>query len=299
MSDLESTPEEEMLKRHRKEKKELQAKIQNLKKTSSKGDKKKKKEVLDEIAKLENELNVRQKTELQSLHADRSVSDVVETTTRLNIGVENSTECHEKLPEAKDPPTHVSKAQKRRERKEQLEKERIAEIKAQEELNKQGPRHLETTRILQILKDRNLALYDIPSNGDCLFAAICHQANGNVLKLRHDTVHKIKSEKSEYLPFLTHPETGQMLTNSEFDEYCKNMAETKAWGGQIELRAISDILGRKIEVLQAEGPPVIIGENLDNETTSIILTYHKHYLGLGEHYNSTKVRVLSEDEKDE
>ena len=95
------------------------------------------------------------------------------------------------------------------------------------------------------------------------------------------------------------PETDQMLTNSEFDEYCKNMAETKAWGGQIELRAISDILGRKIEVLQAEGPPVIIGENLDNETASIILTYHKHYLGLGEHYNSTKVRVLSEDEKDE
>ena len=57
MSDEELTPEEALLKRQRKEKKDLQATIQGLKKTASKGDKKKKKEVAEEIAKLEQELN--------------------------------------------------------------------------------------------------------------------------------------------------------------------------------------------------------------------------------------------------
>lgn len=41
---------EELLTRHRKEKKDLQGKIQALKKTATKGDKKKKKEVSDLIS---------------------------------------------------------------------------------------------------------------------------------------------------------------------------------------------------------------------------------------------------------
>ena len=169
-----------------------------------------------------------------------------------------------------------------------MEKQRLSEIKAQQELNKLGPRYVETTKILEALKHRNLALHDIPSNGDCLFAAICHQEdNSDVKKLRQDCVEKIKSQKMDYLPFLTNPNTGEMLTDLEFEDYCTNMASTNAWGGQIELRAISDILDRRIEVLQAESPPVIIGENVSKEKASIILTYHRHYLGLGEHYNST------------
>jgi len=54
------------------------------------------------------------------------------------------------------------------------------------------------------------------------------------------------------------------------------MAKTNAWGGQIELNAISDLLGKKIEVLLAEGPPMII-ENLSTTHLSIILTYHRLY----------------------
>ena len=292
MSDKESTVEELMLKRHRKEKKELQAKIQNLKKTSSKGDKKKKKEVQEEVIKLENDLATRHKEELESLSKNNGVSDVSQLTERLDISEENdaSKDCE-------DVPQHVSKAQKRRNKKEQLERERMLEIKAQEEINKLGPRHMETSKILEILKDRKLALHDIPSNGDCLFAAICHQVeNKDVSKLRRECVEQIKNKKMDYLPFLTHPKTGEMLNDSQFEEYCLNMADTNAWGGQIELRAISEIMGRRIEVLQAEGSPVIIGDNVKNEHPTIILTYHRHYLGLGEHYNSTKLCGSSTEE---
>ena len=45
----------------------FQAKIQSLKKTASKGDKKKKKEVTEEIAKLEAEMNERHDKELADL----------------------------------------------------------------------------------------------------------------------------------------------------------------------------------------------------------------------------------------
>jgi OTU domain-containing protein 6 len=293
MSDEEFTLEEIMLKRHRKEKKELQAKIQNLKKASSKGDKKKKKDLQEEITELENELGKRHNEELESLSKNNVVSDVRVLTERLDINEENN------LVSDKDEnrTQHVSKAQKRRDKKEQLEKERLTEIKAQQELNKLGPRHLETTKILEILKHRNLTLHDIPSNGDCLFAAICHQMERKeVLKLRQECVEKIRSQKMDYLPFLTHTKTGEMLTDVQFEEYCSNMADTNAWGGQIELRAISDILGRTIEVLQAEGSPVIIGDNINNEQSTIILTYHRHYLGLGEHYNSTKLIDSSVEE---
>merc|ERR1712071_77135 len=54
--DVAVEPEEELIARHRREKKDLQAKIQALKKTATKGDKKKKKDVAEEIAKIEKEL---------------------------------------------------------------------------------------------------------------------------------------------------------------------------------------------------------------------------------------------------
>ena len=290
MSDEESTPEEVMLKQHRKEKKDLQAKIQNLKKTSTKGDKKKKKEVQEEITKLENELTRRHIEELESLSKKSGLSDVRQLTERLDINEESGHVSNKE----EDRPLHVSKAQKRRDKKEHLEKERLAEIKAQQELNKLGPRHLETSKILEILRHRNLTLHDIPSNGDCLFAAICHQIkNKEVLELRRECAEKIRRQKTDYLPFLVHPKTGEMLSDVQFEEYCLNMANTNAWGGHIELRAISEILERAIEVLQAEGSTVLIGDNINSAQSTIIITFHKHYLGLGEHYNSTEQCVSS------
>jgi hypothetical protein len=46
----------------------------------------------------------------------------------------------------------VSKAQKRRERKEQKEKERLLDIEKQEEENKLGQRHLEAQKLKELLK---------------------------------------------------------------------------------------------------------------------------------------------------
>ena len=65
MSDDESDPREILLKAQRKEKKDLQAQIQSLKKAATKGDKKKKKEVAESIVTLEQQLNDKHKLELE------------------------------------------------------------------------------------------------------------------------------------------------------------------------------------------------------------------------------------------
>ena len=77
MSDEELSPAEALAKRHRKEKKDLQSKIQQIKKSASKGDKKKKKEVNDEITRLENEMKSRHEEEVKTLTVvEKSPQDV-------------------------------------------------------------------------------------------------------------------------------------------------------------------------------------------------------------------------------
>lgn len=60
---------DELITRHKRELRDLTAKVTGLKKTATKGDKKKKKEVAAEIALLEQELSKRHERELSELEA--------------------------------------------------------------------------------------------------------------------------------------------------------------------------------------------------------------------------------------
>ena len=156
-------PQEKLEKVHRKEKKELQAKIQALKNSIPKGDKKKKKEVTAEIAKLESDLDQKQSAEMLDLLTDNmSISDEQPT---------NDDTCDNQntaSTEAREP--RVSKAQKRREKKAEKQKQRLEDIEKQEEENLTGQRHLEQEAIKRLLEARGLTLHIIPSDGDCMFA---------------------------------------------------------------------------------------------------------------------------------
>ena len=59
----------------------------------------------------------------------------------------------------------LSKAEKRRQKKEQDDLKREEEIRAAEEQNRYGPRNVETQSIKEQLKQRQLALHEVPSNG--------------------------------------------------------------------------------------------------------------------------------------
>jgi len=279
----EMDPQEALQKVHRKERQELQDKIQALKKTASKGDKKKKKEINAEIAKLEGDLNEKQSAELMDLMLNevtlKEEADIVDT------------EHKEEIIETVEKEERVSKAQKRRDRKAEKQKQRLEEIEAQEQENLLGTRHREQEKIKELLESRGLKLVEIASDGDCMFAGLVHQLSqygesSSVSTLRQQCGAEILRNKETYRPFLSHPRTGEMLTDEQFQEYCSTISNTSVWGGQVELRALSSVLHRPLEVVQAEGQEtVLVGDQ--EIKPKLTLTYHRHMYGLGEHYNST------------
>lgn len=293
--------EEEILSRHRKERKELQANIQALKKTT---DKKRKREVLEEIVKLELLLDQRHADELKQLKETKTFETVIddenEPVVQTTIAQNDNPTAKQQLPPPPPPSQkqqqqqRISKAQKRRDKKVQSEKEKQAEILAQEEINKTGPRMLETSALKSILKSRNLVLHPIASDGDCLYNAIKHQLiiTGQlpVLEtpaLRNLTADYIAAHKDSLIFYMTNPNNGDILSDAEFDKYVLAVRSTPAWGGQIEIKALSSVLRAPIEVLQATGPPTV--QNEDNlKGPPLIITYHRFMYSLGEHYNSTK-----------
>lgn len=267
----------------------MQAKIQSLKKSATKGDKKKRKEVLEEIAKLE--------IDVEKKHADELIDNC-----------KNKEEVTEDAPEpevtADDDATQprVTKAQKRRDKKLREEKERTAEIAVQEELNKNGTRTLETQSITNILKARNLSLHPIISDGNCLFNAVIHQMDlkgcgvADIGSLRNKTAKYVEDHREDFILYMTNQDTGDVLNDDEFIKYCETLRDTPAWGGQIEISALSHVLKVQIEVIQATGPPTIQGAEEYSDKPKLLITYHRHMYSLGEHYNSTKPLVVEDEE---
>ncbi|KAM9386029.1 deubiquitinase OTUD6B [Pholidichthys leucotaenia] len=283
----EETPEEVLLKLHRREKKELQAKIQSMKNAVPKNDKKRRKQLTEDIAKLEADLSQKHEEELRQLKSttESEVEEVIN-------GVRSLKSDDKEQEEVKQP--RVTKAQKRRDKKAAQENEREIRIAEAEVQNLQGVRHQEGLKLAQKLAQQKLQIKEILSDGHCMYRAIEDQLarrsetglTMSVKKLRSCTAEHMKSHPDDFLPFLTNPNTGDMYTTDEFEKYCSDVEHTAAWGGQLELRAITQVLHLPIEVIQADSPTIKIGEEYTSEP--ITLVYMHHAYGLGEHYNSVE-----------
>ncbi len=109
----------------------------------------------------------------------------------------------------------MSKAQRRRDKKAQKERDRQEEIQKQDEANLFGSRHLEIEKIRQLLASRGLVTYEVPSDGDCLYASVAHHcAQSSTIgsktpaDLRQAVAAEFRDNSDEYLPFLSDPKTG-------------------------------------------------------------------------------------------
>ncbi|KAG9464296.1 hypothetical protein GDO78_020169, partial [Eleutherodactylus coqui] len=268
-----------LLKLQRKEKKDLQAKIQSLKNSVPKNDKKRRKQLTEDVAKMEAELEEKHKRELAELcqkqHSETEVKSAANGVATLDLG--NDVPAQQ---------TRVSKAQKRRDKKAALEKERDDRIAEAEIENLSGARHLESQKLTQILSQRQQQIKQIPSDGHCMYKAIEHQlkerhGNLTLTSLRHQTADYMQSHPDDFLPFLTNAATGEIYTQGERSLY------REIWGGQgTNLRALSHILQTPIEVIQADASPIIIGEEYSDQPITVV--YMRHAYGLGEHYNSVE-----------
>ncbi|XP_040043865.2 deubiquitinase OTUD6B [Gasterosteus aculeatus] len=281
------TPEEQLAKQHRKEKKDAQAKIQSMKNAIPKTDKKRRKQLTEEIAKIETDLNQKHDEELRQLKSTTNTEvEALNGVERMKIADGDEQE------EGKQP--RVTKAQKRRDKKAAEEKERESRIAEAEVQNLQGVRHQEALKLAQKLAQRRLQIKEISSDGHCMYRAIEdqlvkraeHGSITSVEELRSSTAERMRGNADDFLPFLTNPNTGDMYTTDEFDKYCSDVEHTAAWGGQLELRALTQVLQLPVEVIQADSATIKIGEEFDREP--ITLVYMRHAYGLGEHYNSVE-----------
>lgn len=299
--------EEQLIQKHKKERKELQAQIQSLKKSVSKGNKKQKKDVTEEIARLELELDKKQNEELvnfklsqvnlnEQINEKENAETVDQTETANEPEITNAVE-KDKAPQK------MSKAQRRREKKANDERERNQRIIEEEAGNIFGKRNMEMLAIRNILVKRDFKLHEIPSDGNCLYNAVAHQLKviGSTPlgfgDLRTKTAIYLRENMNDFLPFIANSESEDLLTPEEYEKYCDNVAKTSAWGGAVELQVLSKILECPIEVIQATGAPYIVGDEFD-AMKKLTVTYHRHMYELGAHYNSVTKHTPSDQPED-
>lgn len=296
---LAETTLEDVATRHRRERKELQAKLQAMKKNAPKNNKNKRKEFLEEMTRLEGELEQRHKVELQEATVTTAVNPTSEQPAEKTVeepaaAAAGNSDNDEDDDVVQPTQQRVSKAQKRRNKKEREARERAQEIREelQNAANQPSPKQIELQQITAKLSGRQLGLHSIASDGDCLYHAVRHQLELHALpghsiqELRQETANYVRAHKDSLICYMTHPETGDLLNDEQFEQYCQDIAKTHAWGGHIELKALSSLLRVPIEVIQAEGSSTLLGQE-EFGGAPLVICYHRHIYQLGAHYNST------------
>ena len=78
------------------------------------------------------------------------------------------------------------------------------------------------------------------------------------------------------------------IEGESFEAYCTEVENTAAWGGHVEIQALSRALQVHIRVFSVGMPVLDIGEEYQDLTT-LNVCFLRHAYGLGEHYNSTEL----------
>ncbi|CAK5085104.1 unnamed protein product [Meloidogyne enterolobii] len=225
-----------------KERKEMRAKITALKHAIPKNNVKKKKEVMQQVEQMENELKKRHQEQLLGLA--KTSEDVKinedekhEEEANQNSAVDSVTSFFKEI--------KLSKSQQKKEnkRKEQ-EAKRLEASQKDQESAVYSKSYKENEAIKQLLIQRNLKLKDIPPDGDCLYRAISHQyfllkgIKHTAEDLRIMAAKFIKKNKKEFLGYLINSE-GNLVDEESFDDYyykVKHMCSKGGdWGGEPEV----------------------------------------------------------------
>lgn len=309
---------EELQAKHRKEQRDLQSRITQKKKSSTK---KTRKGVVDECDRLQRELLEKQQSEIARLNGEPGVPVNGLDNLGLEDSLENAEESHDepaKSLSAADSPTQGESTaqppetsprkkgnrQKARLARRAAEREAQAEKAADEAANETDHRGNERKIMDGILSRLSLKEIEIEPDGHCLYSAVANQLveSGVGLKpgkkvgeatsqvknsmkkegyrdVRAATAEFILANSDDFAPFLEEP----------IEKYARNIKLTTEWGGQLELQAIARAYGLHIKVIQGDGRTETFepdaSDGSDGEKT-IWLAYYRHSYGLGEHYNA-------------
>lgn len=292
---------EELQSRHRKEKKDLQAKITQKKKSASK---KTRKGVNEECDRLEQELVARHAQELAALTGDTPHDDAADEALEKDAVQDQEAPKESGTPEdalaedvaklsvsadSSQQPKKQNRAKARLARR-AAEQARIVEEAEAEAQNIPDMRTQEKERLGTIIKQRGLQEKEVRADGHCLYAAMADQIRqqgeqikvGSVIDLpddyrtvRYVAADYIASNPDDFVPFL----------EEDLDSYLRKIRDTGEWGGQIELMALAKAYRVQIQVVHGDGNVIPIG---DDSNKKVWLAYYRHGFGLGEHYNSLR-----------
>ncbi|XP_073273536.1 OVARIAN TUMOR DOMAIN-containing deubiquitinating enzyme 5-like [Primulina huaijiensis] len=294
---------EEMLSRHRKESNDLQNKEVALKKAAAKGSKAeqkaKKKQVDEEISRLSTKLKEAQAKELALLGynggTDKQKGDLDNLVKAIaGVSVTNQAE------QSSKPNKHAKRREKR------AQEEAARERRIQEEQSQiVSDRIIEDEKLERKLEPLGFTINEIKADGHCLYRAVEDQlafhSGGSspctYQELREMVANYMRKNASDYLPFFLSEnaadgESADSITE-RFEKYCRDIESTAAWGGQLELGALTHCLKKPIMIYSGSFPDVEMGKEYQQSNgtgsstkSSILLSFHRHAFGLGEHYNS-------------
>ena len=306
---------EELQTRHRKEQRDLQARITQKKKQANK---KTRKGVNEECERLEAELKQRQQDEVaaqsgedaqhhdptaqlsdlrvqddegSATNATESNADYSEEQLLANgsLHAPESTNGNDSEPSQPRKPNR----QKARLARRAAEHEELARQAAEEAKNLPDLKQQERKRMLESMKERGLQEKEIRADGHCLYSAVADQLEQLDIPLvsspgeKSDKPYKsvravaasyIEGHEDDFAPFLEEPLVA----------YVHKVKDTGEWGGQLELMALAKAYSTNINVLQDFGRVEEIESGNNEPGKAMWLGYYKHGFGLGEHYNSLR-----------
>ncbi|KAK9470591.1 uncharacterized protein V1510DRAFT_250055 [Dipodascopsis tothii] len=305
MADMATTPSaertlDEMQARHRKESRDLIATITGLKKQATKGEKKKKKALLQQCEEMERAMNERHQSELDKFNGvavDQSsevspeelLAQLVLDTHPSPAAEIVSTGKQDTVESEGDASVHRQSRQKVRKARKKAAMEAIASEAASEAAQMPDLRKIELENMKMLQKTMGLVEKDITPDGHCLFAAISDQLavrrhiKKSVTELRTLAAEVIRANVNTYSPFLFDEETMQI---QDVDVYCRRLEETAVWGGDMEILALATHFDSPVTVVMSGRLPLRINET--GKEAELMLAYYKHSYGLGEHYNSLR-----------
>ncbi|KAF9578716.1 hypothetical protein BGW38_005351 [Lunasporangiospora selenospora] len=303
--------------RHKKELKDLQARVTSLKRTVTQGDKKKKKEVTAEIARLEKDLKQQQgkeekewKAQNENTTASGSSSSQQNPDSGATVAAEDEEDDFDindipidhltidPTPVKSQPQAQQSKGKKpnRQRARQERKAQAIKEIQDQAEKEAAGQVNMgevEHKAIAELAVAMSVAVKDITADGHCLYNAIADQllqhysTQTTAKNLRHETAEYMRAHSDDFMPFLTNKQ-GDMMSDDDFLAYCTELESTAVWGGQLELVALSRTHKVPIWVVQMGSPTLKLSAEEFPTKKPLMVSYHRYMYGLGEHYNSLR-----------
>ncbi|RPA97720.1 OTU-domain-containing protein [Choiromyces venosus 120613-1] len=293
---MSETNREEMFARHRKEIRELTARITQKKKNATK---KTRRGITSECESLEHELKERQSREIAALdnpdgesieasevpeskpegeeekEKDRKRLEESNTNTNTTTNTTASNDTPQQSPAGSKKPNR-QKARLARRAAEAAALSAVAEAEASALPN---PRQAEMRAMQTLLANLHLSEKEIAPDGHCLYSAFADQlpTPSDYKTTRKKCAEYMLAHRDEFEPFLEEP----------IEEHVRKIGETAEWGGQTEVLALAKAFGVIVNVVQTEGRGV---EKMNEEGVEgeVWLGYYRHSFGLGEHYNSLK-----------